>query len=146
MYDDDVTSFEDLPPEALSVDENWGYMSCYSCTFKEEDQICTQIHLSETADEVMVYGETYHVHDFVYIHPSGSGQLLSIAQVVGVKKHKGAISVEVRFLGRYDEYVREQRKVDNSEGDLTLDEVGVYLFNLNSRVMLKILAPLVLYG
>lgn len=129
MYDDDVTSFEDLPPEALLVDENWGYNSCYSCTLKEEDQICSQIRLSEAADEVVVYGETYHVHDFVYMHPSGSGRLLSIVQVVDIKKHKGTISVEVRLLGRYDEYVREQWK-DISESDLTLDEVGHCLITL----------------
>lgn len=125
MYDDDLTSFEDLPPEALSVDENWGYSSCYSCTLKEEDKLCEEIRLCEAADEVVVYGEIYHVHDFVYIHPSGCSQLLSIAQVVDIKKHKDAITVEVRLLGRFDDYVREQQKEDIS--DLVLDEVGVYL-------------------
>jgi hypothetical protein len=50
MYDDDVTSFEDLPPEALSVDEKWGYMSCYSCNMKEESKIYEDVRLSEAEE------------------------------------------------------------------------------------------------
>ena len=126
MYDDDVTSFEDLPPEALSVDEQWGDMTCYSCTLKEESKIRKDVRLSEAEDEIVVFGETYHVHDFVYIHPSGSDHLLSIGQVVDIKKHTKTISVQIRFLGRYDEYVRELQKKDPSgpEGDLIFDEVS----------------------
>ena len=136
MYDDDVTSFEDLPPEALSVDENRGYASCYSCTLREEAKICKDIRLSDAEDEVVVFGETYHLHDFVYIHPSGSGQLLSIGQVVDITQHKETITVQVRFLGRYDEYVREQRKKDTfmAENDLTFDEVSCISVTSNSRM------------
>jgi hypothetical protein len=132
MYDDDVTSFEDLPPEALSVGEEWGHTSCYSCDMKEEVRICEDVRLSDAEDEVVVYGETYHVHDFVYIHPFGTGQLLSIGQVIEIQKHQ-AITVHVRLLGRYDEYVREQQKKDTSgsKGRLFFDEVGV---NSNFRM------------
>jgi len=124
MYDDDVTSFEDLPPEALSVDEQWGYMSCYSCSLRNESNSCKDVRLSEAEDEIVVYGETYHVHDFVYIHPSGSGYLLSIGQIVDVKRHKEAIRVQIRFLGRYDEYVFEQQKKDTPGPEIFFDEVG----------------------
>jgi hypothetical protein len=95
----------------------------------------------------VVFGDTYHVHDFVYVHPSGSGQLLSIGQVVEIKKHKGTIIVEIRFLGRYDEYVREQQKRDTSESDLTFDEVGRIsdCFELLNDKYSISLAPFVLY-
>jgi len=98
-------------------------MSCYSCSLRNESKSCKDVRLSEAEDEIVVFGETYHVHDFVYIHPSGNGYLLSIGQIVEVRKHKEAISVQIRFLGRYDEYVREQQKKDIS-GPETFDEVG----------------------
>lgn len=123
MYDDDVTSFEDLPPEALSIDDHWGH-TCYSCALKEEAEREKDIRFSEEEDEIVVYGETYHVHDFVYVHPSGTNQVLSIGQLVEIERHEETISVQICFLGRYDEYVREQRKTDSGlEDDLIFDEV-----------------------
>src|SRR6266568_2459006 len=109
MYDDDVTSFEDIPPEALSVEEAWQCKSCYSCRLKKQEDCDKAIKVGEE-DEITVYGETYHVHDHVYIHPTGDSKVLDICQIVQVNGSGKTITVTVRYFGRYDAYVRKQRE------------------------------------
>ena len=122
MYDDDVTSFEDIPPEALSVEEAWQYKSCYSCKLKKREDRDMEVKVGGE-DEITVHGETYHVHDHVYIHPTGAGQVLDICQIVQVNGSGKSITATVRHFGRYDEYVRKQREGQSSGQELVFDEV-----------------------
>lgn len=127
MYDDDLTSFEDLPSEALAIDEDMEPKACYSCTLKEEEDKKNGVRPSDDQDEVIVYGETYHVHDFVYIHPQRDNVVLDIGQIMQVTVFNKVVTVQVRYMGRYDDYVLEQRKNGHSESDLVFDHVSIFL-------------------
>ena len=128
MYDEDLTSFEDLPPEALTIDEDMEPKSCYSCTLKEEEDSKNGVRLSEVEDEVVVHGETYHVHDFVFLHPRRESIVLDVGQIMQVTGYNKAITVQVRYMGRYDDYVLEQRKNCPSLSDLVFDHVSNFFY------------------
>ena len=69
------------------------------------------------------HGIEYHIHEFVYVHPSRNTNLLDIGQITAVDNN----NVSVTFLGRYDSFVHQQQKIDNhgeyDANTLVFDEV-----------------------
>ena len=125
MYDEEHVSFSDLPHDALTV---FDYKSCHSC-----DSRATEAQLEEdvlTDIGVVHHGVHYHVNDFVFIHPTGQSKLLDIGQITKFKGKLPNMEINIRHLGRYDDYVMQQRKgLDNIE--LALDEVRhLYFFTV----------------
>ena len=120
LYDEEMVAFVDIPEGALTVTRDGPSKSCFSCLHKAKEDSLADIIIG--TEETTIYGIKYHVHDFVYIHPgltSGS-ILLEIGQITKFQKQQ----VAVRLLGRYDEYVKYQKKLQSSDCDLIADEVS----------------------
>ncbi|PPR01483.1 hypothetical protein CVT26_015106 [Gymnopilus dilepis] len=123
LYDEEMVAFVDIPEGALTVTRDGPSKSCFSCLHKAKEDSLADIMIG--TEETTIYGIKYHVHDFVYIHPgltSGS-ILLEIGQITKFQKQQ----VAVRLLGRYDEYVKYQKKLQSSDCDLIADERRLYL-------------------
>ncbi|KJA27122.1 hypothetical protein HYPSUDRAFT_212781 [Hypholoma sublateritium FD-334 SS-4] len=113
LYDDDNATFADLPPDALSVEPD--QKSCFSCDLPDSTAATEEAQVDD--DSLILHGTTYHLSDFVYVIPSNQTKLLDIGQLIKITKLK----VVVRLLGRYDEYVAEQKSSGDDE-DLISDE------------------------
>lgn len=120
LYDEDSAAFLDIPSTALVVDQS--NASCFSCTCKAELEAAAAI--IPESDQITIHGITYHMNDFVYIHPepSSNSKLLDIGQITKIQKLK----VHVTLLGRYDDYVDYQRQ-NSGDQDLTYNEVCTLL-------------------
>lgn len=122
MYDDEHVSFSDLPHDALTV---FDYKSCHSCNSK-----ATEVQLEndvQTDIGVVHHGVHYHADDFVFILPTGQSKLLDIGQITKFKGKLPNMEIHIRRLGRYDDYVMQQKKMLDLE--LTLDEVRCLFFH-----------------
>ncbi|KAF9535246.1 S-adenosyl-L-methionine-dependent methyltransferase [Crepidotus variabilis] len=146
MYDEDLYSFEDIPPIALAVEKDSGFKFCYACSLKDEDNLNSDVRTTANDDEVIVFGETYHVHDCVYVHPDpkSDSALLDIAQIVSVSRDRGkeGVLVEVRFLERYDNYVQAERERlrlsrHESDSELLSDERRLFMTNRFKKLSAK---------
>lgn len=123
FYDEEHVAFLDIPDNALEVNK-MGY-TCFSCEAKED-----LVHLTTTkrpdSATCVINGISYHVHDFVYVHPSNSSKLLDICQIT--KIYDDSDQVGITLLGRYDEYV-EYQKCQNNDLGLISDEVSKLSFS-----------------
>lgn len=126
MYDEEHVSFSDLPHNALTVLE---YKSCYSC-----DSRVTEAQMEEdfqTDIGVTHHGVHYHLDEFVFVHPTDQSKLLDIGQITKFRGKLPNMEVHIRYLGRYDDYVMQQKR--RLEGlELALDEVRCFYFLLLS--------------
>ncbi|KAF8911019.1 S-adenosyl-L-methionine-dependent methyltransferase [Gymnopilus junonius] len=122
LYDEDIVAFLDIPPSALVVDQSKPPKSCFSCAYKVEQDMVAEI-ISEP-DQIIVHGISYHVNDFIFIHPepSSASKLLGIGQIIKLDEHK----VHVTLLGRYDDYVAYQREQSFNNQTLIYDERRLY--------------------
>ena len=137
MYDDEHVSFSDLPRDALTVFE---YKSCHSCDSRsKEAQLENDV---QTDNGVVHHGVHYHADDFVFILPSGQSKLLDIGQITKFKGKLPNVEIHIRHLGRYDDYVMQQKK-RSEDPELAMDEVRCLYF---STIVFKksFLAPIVL--
>ena len=142
MYDEEHVSFSDLPHDALTV---FNYKSCHSC-----DSRATEAQLEkdvQTDIGVVHHGVHYHVDDFIFIHPrSGQSKLLDIGQITKFKGKLPNMEIHIRYLGRYDDYVMQQKK-GFEDLELALDEVRYLYFPLLSAqniIYLYFPAPIIL--
>lgn len=126
MYDEENASFFDLPQDALTV---FDYKSCHSCDSKvREAELEKDV---QTDIGIVHHGVHYHPDDFVFIHPTDQSKLLDIGQITKFKGKLPNLQVHIRYLGRYDDYVIQQKgRLEDSE--LFLDEVMFLLFPLFS--------------
>lgn len=117
MYDEEHASFLDLPRDALTV---FDYKSCHSCDSRATE---TQLTMDLQTDIGVIHHQVhYHLHDFVFIHPTDQSKLLNIGQITKFKGKLPNLVVYIRYLGRYDDYVMQQKS--ELEGlELALDEV-----------------------
>jgi DNA (cytosine-5)-methyltransferase 1 len=117
MYDEEHVSFFDLPQDALAV---FDYQSCHSCDSRAAE---TQLEKDVKTDiGVVHYGVHYHLDDFIFIHPTGQSKLLDIGQITKFKGKLPNLEVHIRYLGRYDDYVIQQ-KSELEDLELALDDV-----------------------
>lgn len=117
MYDDEHASFSDLPCDALTV---FDYKSCHSCDSRAKEvqlEKDVQTHIG-----VVHHGVHYHTDDFAFILPTGQSKLLNIGQITKFKGKLPNMEIHIRHLGRYDDYVMQQKK-GSEDLELTLDEV-----------------------
>ncbi|KAF8965236.1 S-adenosyl-L-methionine-dependent methyltransferase [Flammula alnicola] len=117
LYDDENAAFTDLPPTALAVDSESGCKSCYFCDLQDKVSDMKRPQHPD-ADTVVLHGITYHVDDFVYLHPSGDTKLLDIGQILKIDD----LEVHVQLLGRHDDFVLQQKKEGLDHADLIFDE------------------------
>jgi DNA (cytosine-5)-methyltransferase 1 len=116
LYNEEHAEFIDIPSDALTVSH--AEATCYSCDLKADESDLMKIHQPD--DETLVYhGIEYHIHEFVYIHPSRNTNLLDIGQITAIEDD----NVSVTFLARYDSFVRQQQKSENEHSVLVFDEV-----------------------
>ena len=126
MYDEEHVSFSDLPHDALTV---FDYKSCHSCVSR-----ATEVQLEEDVQTdigVIHHGVQYHVDEFVFIHPTGQSKLLDIGQITKFKGKLPNMEIHIRHLGRYDDYVMQQKR-GSEDLELALDEVRYLYFPLLS--------------
>jgi hypothetical protein len=117
MYDDEQVSFSDLPRDALTV---FDYKSCHSCDSRAKE---VQLEKDVQTDiGVVHHGVHYHVHDFIFILPTGQSKLLDIGQITKFKGKLSNMEIHIRHLGRYDDYVMQQKK-GSEDQELIWDEV-----------------------
>ncbi|KAF8163400.1 S-adenosyl-L-methionine-dependent methyltransferase [Crassisporium funariophilum] len=102
MYDEENAAFINLPKGALTVDLGSNDHSCYSCNLKKKESKLQDMLVTEGS--IVLHGVQYHVHDFVYVHPSGHSKVLDIAQITSI----GTSQISIHYLGRYDDYVAKQ--------------------------------------
>ena len=117
MYDEEHVSFLDLPHDALTV---FDHKSCHSC-----DSRATEVQLEEDVQTdigVVHHGVHYHRDDFVFIRPIGQSKLLDIGQITKFKGKLPDMEIYIRYLGRYDDYVMQQKK-GLEDLEMALDEV-----------------------
>lgn len=122
FYDTDDASFTDIPTNALEIDVE--HKSCFACDLRDEHS--EKMETKQLNDDTLnLNGTTYHVYDYVYVIPSGDTKLLDIGQIVSIDQ----LEVHVHLLGRYDDYVHQQRKSSVDDSRLIFDEVcsRVYL-------------------
>lgn len=106
----------DLPENALDVEPT--KKSCFSCDLEKEKADNKDIYLVDD-DTITLHGLAYHISDFVYSIPSGQTKLLNIGQIVKIDK----LGVTVCVLGRYDDYVVQQKSLEGGD-TLVFDEVS----------------------
>jgi DNA (cytosine-5)-methyltransferase 1 len=122
FYDTNDASFTDIPTTALEIDVE--HKSCFACDL--QDNHTKKMETKHSNDNTLnLNGMIYHIHDYVYIIPSGDTKLLDIGQIISIDQLK----VHVHLLGRYDDYVHQQRKASINDSRLIFDEVchQVYL-------------------
>ena len=119
LYNEEHAEFVDIPSDALTISH--AEATCYSCDLKADESNLMKIHQPD--DETLVYhGIEYHIHEFVYIHPSKNTNLLDIGQITAIKDD----NISITFLARYDSFVRQQQKSENDrehDSVLVFDEV-----------------------
>ena len=138
MYDEEHVSFSDLPHDALTV---FDYKSCHSC-----DSRATEVQLEEDVQTdigVVHHGVHYHLDDFVFIYPTGQSKLLDIGQITKFKGKLPYMEIHIRHLGRYDDYVMQQKR-GLKDLELAFDEVRYLYFLLLSANKKELPAPIVL--
>ena len=104
---------EQAPPHAtgLANISQPEHMRCYSCMVKEQkeyQQSCCKLK----HDVLQIFGEDYHLHDFVYLKMRPSRQkdngLLTIAQIVDLLPSSGDSDLRVAVLQRATETSDEE--------------------------------------
>ncbi|KAF9473771.1 S-adenosyl-L-methionine-dependent methyltransferase [Pholiota conissans] len=120
LYDSKTASFCDLPPNALAIDK--GCKSCFACDLYQQSLDKKTIkHVTDGS--LVIHGVIYHVNDYVYLTPSEYGsKLLDIGQIISISE----VEVTIHFLGRYDDYVHQQKKLEAGKNQLLFDEKRLY--------------------
>ncbi|KAF8201752.1 C5-DNA-methyltransferase [Pholiota molesta] len=120
FYDTNDASFTDIPTTALEIDVE--HKSCFACDL--QDNHTKKMETKHSNDNTLNFnGMIYHIHDYVYIIPSGDTKLLDIGQIISIDQLK----VHVHLLGRYDDYVHQQRKASINDSRLIFDEKRLFL-------------------
>jgi len=103
-----------------------GFCPCYCCSI-EETKVFT--HGFRKVNNGFSFRDvTYHRHEFVYIRPINvNDYLLEIGQIIELTSDKrDQMRVRVRFLGRYDDYIRARREYNpQTSQELISDEVCI---------------------
>lgn len=131
LWDEEHAAFVNLPtPEEYETVFRTlpSHRPCYSCGLQAAEEETRQIRRLRRG--LALHNVTYHTHDFVYIQPSpeSGSNLLEIGQIVGVAGED--LRVQVRYLGRYDDYVRIRKGLIASQGnnpkELVYDEARYF--------------------
>lgn len=103
-----------------------GFCPCYCCSI-EETKVFTH-GFRKVNNGFSFHDVTYHRHEFVYIRPIDvNDYLLEIGQIIELTNDKrDQMRARVRFLGRYDDYVRARREYSpQASQKLISDEVCI---------------------
>ena len=127
IYDEEHAAFVNIPTKerySLALKSMPGFCPCYCCSI-EGTKIFTH-EFRKVNHGFSFHDVTYHRHDFVYIRPTDDNDdLLEIGQITELTNdERDRIKVQVRFLGRYDDYVYASREYDTQASKaLIFDEV-----------------------
>jgi DNA (cytosine-5)-methyltransferase 1 len=101
---------------------------CISCGIKLREE--EREELQQIPGGFTRYGAEYHVDDFIYILPYANDGVLEIAQITKIKDIFGDPHplLSVRYFGRYDDYILEQRRTEPDLSRLIQDEASLSSF------------------
>ncbi|KAF5357987.1 hypothetical protein D9756_001474 [Leucocoprinus leucothites] len=134
LYDEEHATFVDRPTwdqYKLAFESQPPHCPCYSCSVEELETVTHELRRLD--DGFSLHDVIYHRHEFVYIRPidPDRDRLLEIGQVVDIiDVENDQIRVQVRFLGRYDDYSLSRKGNTSSPQktkDLISDERRLYL-------------------
>ncbi|KAF9454585.1 S-adenosyl-L-methionine-dependent methyltransferase [Macrolepiota fuliginosa MF-IS2] len=125
-WDEEHAAFVNLPTDEeynIAFQTLPSHQPCFSCgleAMKAEAHRIRRLRHGFTLHNV-----AYHYHDFIYIKPSSPDtNLLEIGQIMGVSDDGSDIfKVQIRYLGRYDDYAQDPTKSE----EVTFDERQLYV-------------------